>query len=126
MSEAGRARILGDVSPGDLIVSGPREVRGWSLMVVQGEIDLSTAPELREAIGKAIEQGADKLAIDLRDVSFMDSMGLGVLIGARRRLHESGRQFALICADGPCLRVIEISGVANLLGVVRGDDELPG
>jgi len=95
----------------------------WKLLTVSGEIDLYTAPKLREALTNA-DTGPD-VGVDLRAVRFMDSMGLGVLIGARRRTVESGGRFALVCTDGPVLRVLDVSGLTTVFEVVNAPEALP-
>ena len=64
-----------------------------------------------------IEGGADRVVVDLADVSFMDSSGLGVLIGALRRLRELGGHLALVCGEGPVRRVLAITGLDRLFPV---------
>ena len=98
----------------------------WHVVTVAGEIDLYTAPALRDGLTEAIESGALQLAVDLRSVPFMDSMGLGVLIGARRRLAEREGKIALVCEDGPVRRVLDVSGLATVFDVVGSLDDLPG
>ena len=93
----------------------------WKLLTVAGEIDLYTAPKLREALG---DVGPDDIAVDLRGVRFMDSMGLGVLIGARRRTVEGGGRFALVCTEGPVLRVLDVSGLTTVFEVVSSPEAL--
>jgi anti-sigma B factor antagonist len=97
----------------------------WHVVTVAGEIDLYTAPALRDGLIQAIESGALHVAVDLRSVPFMDSMGLGVLIGARRRLSERDGKIALVCEDGPVRRVLDVSGLATVFHVVGSLDELP-
>jgi anti-sigma B factor antagonist len=94
----------------------------WKLLTVSGEIDLYTAPKLREALGEA--EGGN-VAVDLRGVRFMDSMGLGVLIGARRRTVEGDGRFALVCTEGPVLRVLDVSGLTTVFEVVDTPEDLP-
>ncbi len=94
----------------------------WHVLAVTGEIDLYTAPALRDALANT---PATSLAVDLRGVRFMDSMGLGVLIGARRRATEGERGFALICGEGPVLRVLDVSGLTRVFDVVASPAELP-
>jgi anti-sigma B factor antagonist len=94
----------------------------WRLLTVSGEIDLYTAPKLREALS-ATDGGTD-LAVDLRGVRFMDSMGLGVLIGARRRTVEGDGRFALVCTEGPVLRVLDVSGLTTVFEVVSTPEAL--
>jgi anti-sigma B factor antagonist len=96
----------------------------WHVVTVTGEIDLYTAPALRDGLTQAIESGALHLAVDLRPVPFMDSMGLGVLIGARRRLSERDGRIALVCEEGPVRRVLDVSGLATVFDVVGSLDEL--
>ena len=95
----------------------------WRLLTITGEIDLYTAPKLREALGEA-DGGAD-VVVDLRGVRFMDSMGLGVLIGARRRTVEGDGRFALVCTEGPVLRVLDVSGLTTVFEVVSTPEALP-
>jgi anti-sigma B factor antagonist len=97
---------------------------GWQVVTVTGEIDLYTAPTLRDALGSAVDGGADRVAVDLRPVGFMDSMGLGVLIGSRRRLTERGGAFALICEEGPVRRVLDVSGLTKVFDVVERPEDL--
>src|SRR6476646_11348444 len=52
---------------------------GWTVLTVEGEVDLYTAPAVREAAIEAMEAGADHLLLDLTEVPFMDSSGLGVI-----------------------------------------------
>jgi anti-sigma B factor antagonist len=98
---------------------------GWKIVVVEGEIDLSTAPALRQMLTAEADGGAHHVAVDLRSVGFMDSMGLGVLIGARRRLTEGGGDLALVCVGGPVRRVLDVSGLADIFTIVASDEALP-
>jgi anti-sigma B factor antagonist len=98
---------------------------GWKVVVVEGEIDLSTAPTLRLTLGAEADAGVNRIAVDLRSVGFMDSMGLGVLIGARRRLTERDGDLALICVGGPVRRVLDVSGLADIFLIVASDEALP-
>lgn len=82
-----------------------------------GEVDLYTAPQLRERVAWAIEDGASRIVVDLADVSFMDSSGLGVLIGALRRLRERGGELAVVCGEGPVRRLLAITGLDRLFPV---------
>jgi anti-sigma B factor antagonist len=56
----------------------------------------------------------------------VDSMGLGVLIGARRKLVELDAPFVLICGEGPVRRVLDVSGLTKVFEVVGSPEELPG
>ena len=76
---------------------------------VKGEADLHTAHELRAAIMDAIDGGATSLVIDLSDTTFIDSMTLGVLLGAVKRLRPVGGRVSVVCTDPNIRRIFEIT-----------------
>jgi len=94
-------------------VAGP-VVDGNGEVVVDGEVDVATAPQLREALHQAIDHGATRLRIDLADVGFIDSAGLGVLIGVLKRIREVGGEIELAHVQPAPRKVIEITGLDEL------------
>ena len=84
-------------------------VDGLAIVDVQGEADLHTAHELRAAIMEAIDGGATSLVIDLSDTTFIDSMTLGVLLGAVKRLRPVGGRVSVVCTDPNIRRIFEIT-----------------
>ena len=78
-------------------------------VVVLGEADIYTAPELKEALAAAIETGATSILVDLSGATFIDSTTLGVLMGAVRRLRPGGGEVAIACADPNICRIFEIT-----------------
>jgi anti-sigma B factor antagonist len=92
---------------------------GFTVVEVGGEIDVASAPELRECLHQTIDAGSRRLVVDLRQVSFIDSVGLGVLVGVRRRLlgHGHDGSLQLVCADGLVLRVLRVTGLERVLPV---------
>jgi anti-sigma B factor antagonist len=97
----------------------------WTVIGVAGEIDLFTAPKLREQFLSALDDdsAADRLVVDLSQVSFMDSTGLGVLIGALRRVNERDGRMALVCEDGPVLRVLELTRLNEVFSIHGSVDD---
>lgn len=94
----------------------------WTVLDLAGEVDMFSAPKLRDHLVEVIDQGRTKIVLDLEDVSFMDSAGLGVLIGGLRRVREHEGEIALVCTNRPVLRVLTITGlhnVFNLYGTVE-------
>jgi anti-sigma B factor antagonist len=95
---------------------------GYTVVEVGGEIDLASAPQLRDCLHQTIDAGSRQLVVDLRQVSFIDSEGLGVLVGARRRLlrygHDGGIQ--LVCAHGLVLRVLRVTGLDGVFPLHAG------
>lgn len=76
-----------------------------AVLVLHGQADLHTAPELRERLHGAIDDGAFHVIVDLTDASFVDSMTLGVLLGGVKRLRPQGGQLRVV-VDRPGLRRI--------------------
>ncbi|HUB73772.1 MAG TPA: STAS domain-containing protein [Solirubrobacteraceae bacterium] len=81
-----------------------------SVVSVTGELDLSTAPQLKWALVDALEQGRSSLVVDLSLTSFMDSTALGVLVGVNRSLPD-GSRLAIVCHSPALLRIFELSGM---------------
>jgi anti-sigma B factor antagonist len=82
---------------------------GVVLFVLYGEVDLHVAPELRERLTTAIEEGADYIVLDLSRVTFIDSMALGVLLGALKRLRPRGGELRLVVPSSDVRRIFEIT-----------------
>ena len=91
-----------------------------NILTVEGEVDAHTAPQLKSAIGAVMDQGANDVVIDLDQVSFMDSTGLGVLVGALKRLREQGGELRIVCSRRPILRVLEITGLDKVIPLYSG------
>jgi anti-sigma B factor antagonist len=79
------------------------------VIAVHGQADLHTAPELRNAITAALDAGAKGLVVDLSEATFIDSMTLGVLLGAVKRLRPSGGKVGIVCTDPHIRRIFEIT-----------------
>ena len=79
------------------------------VIAVHGQADLHTAPELRNAITAALDGGATGLVVDLSEATFIDSMTLGVLLGAVKRLRPSGGKVGIVCMDAHIRRIFEIT-----------------
>ena len=95
---------------------------GAAVVAVAGQADLHTAPELRDAIGAAIDAGNRRLVVDLTDTTFVDSMTLGVLLGGLRRMTAVDGQLAIVCPDPHLRRVFQITSLDRVLTLV---DSLP-
>ena len=76
---------------------------------VHGELDLHEAPELRDRISVAIDRGARVIVVDLTEVTFIDSMALGVLLAASNRLRPTGGGLRLVVPSPSIRRIFEIS-----------------
>ncbi len=87
--------------------------RGWTVVSLAGEIDVATAPRLREHLA-ATRASAAKIIVDLTDVGFLDSAGLGVLVGAMKRSRARGGTVRLVCPCPQIREVLSLTGVAKV------------
>jgi len=78
-----------------------------------GDIDLYSAPVLQETLAAVIDEGATKVVVDLTDVGFMDSTGLGVLVGVHKRLDQLDGSLVIVSPDETVTRVFELVGLAR-------------
>ena len=83
---------------------------GDSLAVrAAGELDMNSAPELEDALSHALDSGAASIVLDLERVSFIDSMGLRLLVWAARESRENGNHLRIDCGSGPVRRMMELT-----------------
>ena len=87
------------------------------MVVVEGELDVLTTPKLAARLDSMIRATATDVVLDLREVDFMDSAGLQLLLNTRRRLLRASRSLSVICDEGPVRRVIELARLSDALGV---------
>jgi anti-sigma B factor antagonist len=93
------------------------------VVAVSGEIDVATAPQLRECLHQVIADGGSTVALDLLSVTFLDSTALGVLVGALKRCREQGGDLQLVIADPRIVKIFEITGLTNVFTIA---DSLQG
>lgn len=93
--------------------------RGGDAIVyrLRGSLDIATAPSLRAALLEAADNGKHDIIVDCSQLEFLDSTGLGALIGAHRRALEHGGHVRLIVNEGPIQRLLTITGLITVLAV---------
>ncbi|MBV8372650.1 MAG: STAS domain-containing protein [Candidatus Eremiobacteraeota bacterium] len=107
----------------ELSIDLKSENRGAALLFrLRGSLDLATAPTVRAALSDAQKTKKD-IVVDLSQLEFLDSTGLGALIGAHRRATEHGASLRLIVRDGPILRLLTITGLIRVLAVYPTVDD---
>jgi anti-sigma B factor antagonist len=84
-----------------------------AVLQVAGEVDVYTAPELRQRVIGLIDDGARHVVADLRAVDFLDSSGLGALVGSLRRLRMREGSLKLVTDGGRILQVFQITGLTH-------------
>ena len=87
------------------------------VLSVSGELDMATAPDLRERLTAATDGGATALVVDLRRVKFMDSVGLAAILHARSRLSDAGRLAIVLTRDSYPHLVLETAGLPRSLAL---------
>lgn len=93
------------------------EEGGLPLVSVAGEIDVATAPALRDHLQRQVAGGASTVVVDLLGVSFLDSTALGVLVGVLKRCREAGGDLRLVIAQPRILKVFEITGLTSVFTI---------
>jgi anti-sigma B factor antagonist len=99
-------------------IDGERHV-----LAVRGEIDLFTAPELKQVLAESIEAGRVRIVVDLTDTTFLDSTALGVLIGAVKRLRSRDGALAIVNIDENIAKTFEITGLDQIFTIVPTREE---
>ncbi|MEO6858761.1 MAG: STAS domain-containing protein [Solirubrobacteraceae bacterium] len=95
-----------------------------AIVVVRGELDLATSPELEAQLQKVWDSGNEQLVIDLRELEFMDSTGLSIIVKAHQRLTEGGRQLSIVRGSQQVQRLLDLTGVSERLQLVDTPEEI--
>ena len=90
---------------------------GYTVIAVGGEIDVYTAPRLREKLISLVESGSYQLIVDMEAVEFLDSTGLGVLVGGLKRVRAHDGWIDLVCSQSRILRIFRITGLNKVFSI---------
>jgi len=88
-----------------------------TIVAVDGEIDVYTAPKLREKISELVAGGTYHLIIDMTAVEFLDSTGLGVLVGGLKKVRAHDGSLVLVCNQERLLKIFRITGLAKVFPI---------
>jgi anti-sigma B factor antagonist len=91
------------------------ERSGWTVIAVAGEVDVVAAPQLRSEIVRVVSEGSTDLVLDLSGVVFIDSFGLGVLVGAVKRVHSHDGRLRVVIGEARVMAVLELTGLDRIL-----------
>ena len=94
-----------------------RDEGGRTVVDISGEIDVYTAPTLREHLGELVAGGKYDLVLDLEHVAFLDSTGLGVLVGGLKRVRAHDGSLHLVCSQERILKVFRITGLTKVFPI---------
>ncbi|MGH3345009.1 MAG: STAS domain-containing protein [Carbonactinosporaceae bacterium] len=113
-----------------------RAVGDRAVIETAGQIDVYTAAQFRQEINDAIDAGKKHLIIDLNQIVFLDSTGLGVLVGGLKRVRTLNGSLSVVCSDPDVLRPFQITGLDKVFAIhdtvdraveaVTGDPAGPG
>ena len=92
-------------------------------ITVGGELDIATAPALRDRLAAAIDAGKHRLVIDLSALTFLDSVALATIVHAKQRLPEEGRMAIIIDPSSYVMLVFESGGLPKVLDLVETREE---
>ena len=93
------------------------ELNGFAVVAVAGELDVYTVPNLRAAFDEIVAHGADRsVVVDMTQVSFMDSTGIGALVSGRRRLAE-GAQLRLVSTQPNVTKLFALTGLTKVFPI---------
>ena len=96
---------------------------GIEVIDVQGEIDMYTAPRLRELLIDLVSTGSYQLVVNLDKVGFLDSTGLGVLVGGLKRVRAHDGSLDLVCTQQRILKILRITGLTEVFGIYETVDQ---
>ena len=96
---------------------------GIEVVDVGGEIDIYTAPRLRELLIDLVSKDSYQLVVNVDKVGFVDSTGLGVLVGGLRRVRAHDGSLDLVCTRERILRIFRITGLTKVFGIHQTVDQ---
>lgn len=93
------------------------EVNTQAIMTLKGEIDIYTATKLKQELNELVSQENSDVVVDLKDVTYMDSTGLGTFISALKNSEKSGTSLRLIRANERLFRLFQVTGLDDVIDV---------
>lgn len=97
--------------------------RELPIIELEGEVDVYTAPQLKQQMISMLEGGAKEMVVNLTKVDYLDSTALGVLIGGLKRMRERDGNMVLVCPSPRIRRVFEITGLDKIFDIYNTEEE---
>lgn len=101
-----------------------RQSGSYVVLAIKGEVDVYTAPQLREAILEQTSSGQFNLALDCKELEFLDSTGLGVLVGALKRVRENAGSLVLANVPPRIRKVFDVTALTKVFSFAPTVEEL--
>jgi anti-sigma B factor antagonist len=99
---------------------------GASVVTLRGEIDVYTAPRLRQTLIDLVEGGVTDIVVDMEKVDFLDSTGLGVLVGGLKRVKDREGSMKLVATQDRILKIFDITGLSKVFPIFGSLDKALG
>jgi len=96
---------------------------GWAVVAISGQVDLATAPALKERLLQLVTDGEEHLVCDLTATEFLDSTALGALVSVLKRLKVKGGEMRLVCTSPSILKVFDITGLDRVFAIHASLDD---
>lgn len=93
------------------------DVDGHRIVSVRGEVDVYSAPTLRKALQDSMDNQHPSLLVDLSEIAFIDSTGLGVLVAGQNKASELGGKVNIVCDQERVLKLFRITGLDEVFGI---------
>lgn len=103
-----------------------QSVDGVPVLAVKGEVDVYSAPALSENLNQLLDEGSATIVVDLTEVAFLDSTGLGALIAARTATDKTGGALPIVCTQDRILKLFNITGLDGVFSIYPSVDEAVG
>ena len=100
-----------------------QKVDSHAVVDVKGEIDVYTAPKLREKLIELVSEGSYEVVVNLEGVDFLDSTGLGVLVGGLKRVRNHDGSLQLVCTQEKILKIFRITGLTKVFPIHASVEE---
>ena len=94
-----------------------QERDGFAVLAVSGEVDVATVPRLREQLHGLVAQGSNQIIVNLDAVDFLDSTGLGVLVGGLKRVRANDGNLRVVCTQERLLKIFRITGLTKVFAI---------
>ncbi len=98
------------------------EVDHTAIITVTGELDMSNSSWLFECVHDSIDAGFRRITVDIEQLSYMDSSGLAVLLGAHKRMMTAGRTLTIYAPMPNVVRLLEVTGLASKLNIQSAEE----
>jgi anti-sigma B factor antagonist len=90
-----------------------------TVIALAGEADVSSAPQFKEALLAAMEEGASTMVVDLSRVSFFDNAALGALVGGAKPARRKDGRLDIVCTDETMISIFQLSGLDRIFDIYR-------